>query len=57
MDYFTNHWVTLGDAAKQIIIMCGAIMAVTFYVMVRLLAEYDRFKYGSDDDEDAEVED
>ena len=57
MDDFTNHWVTLGDAAKQIIIMCGAIVAVTFYVMVRLLAEYDRFKYGSDDDEDAEVED
>ena len=58
MDYFTNQWATLENVAKQIIIICGLIMIVTFSVMVKVLAEYDRHKYGPDeDDEEIEVED
>ena len=58
MDYFTNQWATLENVAKQIIIICGLIMIVTFSVIVKVLAEYDRHKYGPDeDDEEIEIED
>tara|TARA_Y100000034_G_scaffold46820_1_gene57713 strand:+ start:320 stop:496 length:177 start_codon:yes stop_codon:yes gene_type:complete len=58
MEYFTNQWATLENVAKQIIIICGLIMVVTFYGMVKVLAEYDRYKYGPDeDDEEIDFED
>ena len=59
MDDFINHWETLGDEAKQIIIICGLIMVMTFYGMLKVLAEYDRYKYGADDDDanESEIED
>tara|TARA_R110002012_G_scaffold120702_1_gene270145 strand:- start:268 stop:447 length:180 start_codon:yes stop_codon:yes gene_type:complete len=56
MEYFTNQWATLENVAKQIIIICGLIMVVTFSMMVKVLAEYDRYKYGPDDDDDEEIE-
>ena len=59
MDYFINQWTSLGSFAKQIIIMCGLIMLILFFVLTKLLSEYDKFKYGpaEDDDEEIEVED
>ena len=56
MEYFTNQWATLENVAKQIIIICGLIMVVTFSMMGKVLAEYDRYKYGPDDDDDEEIE-
>jgi|14_taG_2_1085336.scaffolds.fasta_scaffold27232_1 hypothetical protein len=56
MDYFTNQWATLENVAKQMIIICGLIMAVTLSVMVKVLSEYDKFKYGPDDDDYNEIE-
>ena len=52
MDYFTNQWASLGSVAKQIIIICGGVMVIMFYVLTKLLGDYDRFKYGSDDDDE-----
>ena len=51
MDYFINNWESLSDEAKQIIIICSLVMVAMFYVMIKVLAEYDKFKYGSDDDD------
>ena len=57
MDYFINNWESLGDAAKQVIIICSLIMVVMFYVMVKVLAAHDKFKYGPDDEDDDEYDD
>ena len=56
MDDFINHWEILGDEAKQIIVICGLIMVVTFYGMLKVLAEYDSYKYGADDDDANEID-
>ena len=56
MDYFTNQWATLENVAKQIIIICGLIMFILFFVLTKLLSEYDKFKYGPDEDDDEEIE-
>ena len=56
MEYFTNQWATLENVAKQIIIICGLIMVVTFYGMLKVLAEYDSYKYGADDDDANEID-
>ena len=56
MDYFINQWTSLGSFAKQIIIMCGLIMLILFFVLTKLLGEYDKFKYGPDEDDDEEIE-
>jgi tetrahydromethanopterin S-methyltransferase subunit E len=56
MDYFTNQWLALENVAKQIIIICGLIMVVALSVTVKVLSEYDKFKYGPDDDGDEEIE-
>ena len=57
MDYFINHWETLGDEAKQVIVICSLVMVAVFYVMVKILAANDKFKYGPDeDDEDIYIE-
>ena len=57
MDYFINHWETLGDEAKQVIVICSLVMVAVFYVMVKILAAHDKFKYGHDeDDEDIYIE-
>ena len=50
MDYFINHWETLGDEAKQVIVICSLVMVAVFYVMVKILAAHDKFKYGPDAD-------
>ena len=52
MDYFINHWETLGDEAKQVIVICWLVMVAVFYVMVKILAAHDKFKYGPDEDDD-----
>ena len=58
MDNFIKQWASLGDPAKQVIIICGLIMFILFIVLTKLLGEYDQFKYGSnDDDNEIEVED
>ena len=56
MDYFINQWTSLVSFAKQIIIMCGLIMLILFFVLTKLLSEYDKFKYGPDEDDDEEIE-
>ena len=56
MDYFINHWASLGDPAKQVIILCGLTMLILFFVLTKLLSEYDKFKYGPDEDDDEEIE-
>ena len=57
MDYFINHWETLGDEAKQVIVICSLVMVAVFYVMVKILAAHVKFKYGPDeDDEDIYIE-
>ena len=56
MDYFINQWASLGSFAKQIIIICGVVMFILFVVLTKLLSEYDKFKYGPDEDDDEEIE-
>jgi|TARA_A100001037_G_scaffold277358_1_gene277351 hypothetical protein len=56
MDYFINQWASLGDPAKQVIILCGLTMLILFFVLTKLLSEYDKFKYGPDEDDDEEIE-
>ena len=56
MDYFINQWASLGSFAKQIIIICGLVMFILFVVLTKLLGEYDKFKYGPDEDDDEEIE-
>ena len=56
MDYFINQWASLGSFAKQVIIICGLIMFILFIVLTKLLGEYDKFKYGPDEDDDEEIE-
>ena len=57
MDYFINHWETLGDEAKQVIVICSLVMVAVFYIMVKILAAHDKFKYGPDEDaEDIYIE-
>ena len=36
--------------------MCGLIMLILFFVLTKLLSEYDKFKYGPDEDDDEEIE-
>ena len=55
MEYFINHWETLGDEAKQVIVICSLVMVAVFYVMVKILAAHDKFKYGSDDEDDDDI--
>ena len=55
MDYFINTWESLNDEAKQIIIICTLVMVAMFYVMIKVLAKYDQFKYGSDDEDDDDI--
>ena len=56
MDYFINHWETLGDEAKQVIVICSLVMVAVFYMMVKILAAHDKFKYGpSEDDDDDDI--
>ena len=57
MEYFTNQWGILEDTAKKGIIICGLIMGLMFYVMVKMLAEYDKFKYRSNEDDDDSQDD
>ena len=56
MDYFINQWASLGSFAKQIIIICSLVMFILFVVLTKLLSEYDKFKYGPDEDDDEEIE-
>ena len=42
MDYFINQWASLGDPAKQVIILCGLTMLILFFVLTKLLSEYDK---------------
>jgi hypothetical protein len=56
MDYFINQWASLGDPAKQVIILCGLTMLILFFVLTKLLSKYDKFKYGPDEDDDEEIE-
>ena len=56
MDYFINQWASLGDPAKQVIILCGLTMLILFFVLTKLLSEYDKFKYGPDEDDYEEIE-
>jgi hypothetical protein len=56
MDDFINQWASLGDPAKQVIILCGLTMLILFFVLTKLLSEYDKFKYGPDEDDDEEIE-
>ena len=52
MDYFINTWESLNDEAKQVIIICSLVMVLMFYVIVKVLAQYDKLKYGLDEDDD-----
>jgi hypothetical protein len=56
MDNFIKQWASLGDPAKQVIILCGLTMLILFFVLTKLLSEYDKFKYGPDEDDDEEIE-
>tara|TARA_Y100000590_G_C15213531_1_gene823453 strand:+ start:79 stop:258 length:180 start_codon:yes stop_codon:yes gene_type:complete len=56
MDYFINQWASLGSFAKQIIILCGLINFLMFFAFTKILGEYDQYKYGPDNDDDAEIE-
>ena len=52
MDYFINTLESLNDEAKQVIIICSLVMVLMFYVIVKVLAQYDKLKYGLDEDDD-----
>ena len=57
MDDFIKQWASLGEPAKQVIIFCGLIIFIMFFVLTKFLADYDKFKYGPDDEDDDEYDD
>ena len=56
MDNFIKQWASLGDPAKQVIILCGLIIFIMVFALTKILGEYDKFKYGPDDEDDEEIE-
>ena len=56
MDNFIKQWASLGDPAKQVIILCWLIIFIMFFALTKILGEYDKFKYGPDDEDDEEIE-